>query len=395
MKISFFILISAFITSILSGQEPDLVAPLNRANSMVEEDSDTRLTIGGYGQIDFNKPIEKEKYSNSTLDVHRFVLLFAYSFSDRLKMVSEIEIEHVEEVYVEQAFLNYRLTDFMNLRGGLMLIPMGIVNEYHEPPTFNGVERPNVDKYLVPSTWREIGAGISGNITAASIRYQAYLVNGFNGYDGAAKFNGKNGLRGGRQKAAKSYLSSPNYAFKLDYFGIRGLKMGLSSYFGASQSILYDDLDKDDENAQTTADSSVINIAMLGVDLRYNLGGFQTRGQLIYNAIGNVEEYNTFTGSDLGSSMLGYYIEAGYDLMHHFSSSGGRLIPFIRFENYDTHHSVSSTTSRNNTFGRTDITFGLGFWFTEGAVVKGDFQLLRDDAGTEKGQMNLGIGFMF
>jgi hypothetical protein len=371
------------------------MAPLNRANSMVEEDSDSKLTIGGYGQIDFNKPVEKETFQNGTLDVHRFVLLFAYSLSDRLKMVSEIEIEHVNEVYVEQAFLNYRLTDFMNLRGGLMLIPMGIVNEYHEPPTFNGVERPNVDKFLVPSTWREIGAGISGNITAASIRYQAYLVNGFNGYDGVAKFNGKNGLRGGRQKAAESYLSSPNYAFKLDYFGIRGLKIGLSSYFGSSQSVLYDGLDKDDENALLTADSSVINTAMLGVDLRYNIGGFQTRSQLIYNSINNVEEYNTFTGSDVGSSMLGYYIEAGYDLMHHFSSSSGKLVPFIRFEKYDTHHSVSSTISRNNAYGRTDITIGLGFWFTEGAVVKGDYQLLRDDSGNEKGQMNLGIGFMF
>jgi hypothetical protein len=174
----------------LTGQENVMESPQNLAGKMMDESTETPLVIGGYGQIDFNQPIDGDRYRNGNLDVHRFVLLFAYRFTDRLKLVSEIEIEHVKEVFVEQAFINYRLTDYMNLRGGLLLVPNGIVNEYHEPPAFNGVERPNVDKYLVPTTWREIGAGISGTLTSASIRYQAYLINGFNGYDGSARFNG-------------------------------------------------------------------------------------------------------------------------------------------------------------------------------------------------------------
>ncbi len=137
----------------------------NTSQRLLENERDRNLVIGGYGQIDYNQPFGENQLNNGNLDVHRMVLLVGYHFTDRLQMITEIEFEHVKEVYVEQAFINYRLNDFMNLRGGLLLIPMGIVNEYHEPPTFNGVERPNVDKYIVPTTWREIGAGISGTLS--------------------------------------------------------------------------------------------------------------------------------------------------------------------------------------------------------------------------------------
>ena len=120
--------------------------------------------IGGYAQIDYNQPFANETRQNGTFDVHRLVLFVGYKFNDRLSFFSEIEIEHVKEIYLEQAFLEYSLTSWLNLRAGMLIIPMGIVNEYHEPPTFNGVERPNLDKYIIPTTWREIGAGISGNL---------------------------------------------------------------------------------------------------------------------------------------------------------------------------------------------------------------------------------------
>jgi len=114
------------------------------------------------------------------------VLLFGYQFSDRVDFVTELEFEHVKEVFVEQAFIRYKLNEFMALRAGLILIPMGIINEYHEPTTFNGVERPSVAGSIIPTTWREIGAGLSGKFTDIGLKYQAYIVNGLNGYDGKA-----------------------------------------------------------------------------------------------------------------------------------------------------------------------------------------------------------------
>jgi hypothetical protein len=378
-------------------QQDTLVSggPANRANTLWDGRQESKLVVGGYGQIDYNQPISSGEFQNGKLDVHRFVLLFGYQFTDRLQLVSEIEFEHVKEVYVEQAFLNYRISTGLNLRGGLLLIPMGIINEYHEPPTFNGVERPNVDNYIVPTTWREIGVGVSGNILPASLRYQAYIVNGFKGYGPDAGFNGKNGLRSGRQKGAESIISAPNFSFKLDYFGVTGLNIGLAGYFGKSQSTLYNGLSKDDQDGKITADSSVIGTSMVGLDMRYNKGGLQLKGQLIYNSLSNVMQYNEFTGSDLGSGMLGYYVEAGYNIFRHVNTKFEKLVPFMRYEKYDTHQAVSENATANAAFDRTDLTAGLGFWFTEGAVVKADFQWFFNGTDQQAQQLNLGIGFMF
>ena len=118
------------------------------------------VTLGGYGEILYNQPDN----ANGELDVQRLVLLFGYKFDERVQFITEIEFEHVKEVYVEQAFINYNLTEGLNLRAGLMLVPMGIINEFHEPTTFNGVERPSLDNAIVPTTWREIGIGASRDL---------------------------------------------------------------------------------------------------------------------------------------------------------------------------------------------------------------------------------------
>ncbi len=354
------------------------------------------FTIGGYGQLDYNQPISSTTLNSGTLDVHRLVMLFGYNFNERLKFVSEIEYEHVKEVYVEQAFLQYKLNNYINLRGGLMLIPMGIINEYHEPPTFNGVERPMVDKYIAPTTWRELGLGISGNIIEASLKYQLYVVNGFNGYDGNANLNGKNGLRKGRQKGADSYISSPNFTGKVEYYGIRGLNIGLSGYFGKTQSTAYDKLEKSDDIAIKSADSTVVGVSMVGLDLRYQLKGLALRGQLIYSSLDNTTAYNQKLSSDLGSEMIGYYAEVAYDVFSLTDKFKSQLIPFIRYEVYDTHSNVEDNIVKNDAYYNTYITAGISWKITPKVVVKSDYQFYKSNSDNEYSQMfNAGIGLMF
>jgi len=107
--------------------------------AQVDQDSSEigKVTIGGYGQIDFNQPISSEVRRNAKLDIHRMVLLFGYQYNTRLSFLTELEMEHVSEVYVEQAYLNYSFSPLLNFKAGLVLIPMGFINEYHEPPVFN------------------------------------------------------------------------------------------------------------------------------------------------------------------------------------------------------------------------------------------------------------------
>ena len=364
--------------------------------------SENKLTIGGYGEVHYHQPLSSETRRNGELDVHRMVMLFGYQFSDRTQFITELEFEHVSEVYVEQAFLQHKINKSINFRGGLLLIPMGIVNEYHEPTTFNGVERPLIDNKIAPSTWREIGVGLSGTIQPASLKYQAYLVNGFNGYDGTAKLNGNAGLRSGRQKGASSYISSPNFTAKVEYYGIRGLNVGISGYFGDTQSKLYNGIGKDNEAALAKADSSVVGISMIGLDARYNLKGLQLRGQFYQVGLSNADQYNQFTGkkggplNDLGSSMTGYYVEAGYNVLRSFEKVKTELVPFVRLEGYDMHAKVPTNITRKEAYKNSVVTAGLTLKLAQGAVLKTDMQWVNPDgtASTTK-VFSAGLGVMF
>jgi len=337
------------------------------------------LTIGGYGQVDYN---EYDGSKAGKLDIHRLVMLFGYKFNDKVSFLTEIEYEHVKELYVEQAFLKYRVNENFNVQAGLMLVPMGIINEYHEPTTYYGVERPNVDKYIVPTTWREVGVGVTGKIDAASLKYQAYIFNGFKSYaDGGGFLRGSDGLRKGRQKGAESQISSPTLSAKLDFYGLPGLRLGLSGYFGDTQT--------DD----TAEEASTIGVAMVGFDARYKYNNLELRGQYIMTKLSDTEEYNTLTGKDLGSEMNGYYAELAYG----FDLKGiERLTPFVRYEAYNTHADTEGFAA-NKAYDRTDLFFGLNYRVAKGAAFKVDYQI-SDNAVSGSDSMktfNAGLAVWF
>lgn len=340
------------------------------------------VTIGGYAQVDYNQ----QEGVNGTLDVHRMVMLLGYKFNDKVQFITEIEYEHVKEVFIEQAFLSYSLNDNLNIRGGLMLVPMGIVNEYHEPTTFNGVERPNVDKSIVPTTWREIGIGVSGKFNEASLRYQAYIFNGFVSVNGTKVLGGKNGLRNGRQKGAESTVNTPNFSAKLDYYGILGLRLGLSGYFGRTQAA--DDVQD--------IDGADIGINMFGLDARYINKRFSARGQYIQAVLSDTEDYNVLNNSDLGSELKGWYAEVAYNLLP--LSKEQKLDAYVRYEKYDTHAATKDAgITRNLGYNRDEWTTGLSFHIARGAVVKADYQILDNaiENNKSKGQFNFGFGVWF
>ena len=388
-----------FTAMLLNAQKADSLADnlyFNSAEKLLRTKGN--LKIGGYGGVHYNQPLSSELRNNGKLDVHRFILMMGYQFNDRTQVVTELEYEHVKEIYVEQAFLQYKLSRAVNLRAGLILTPMGIVNEYHEPTVFNGVERPLIDHDIVPSTWREIGLGINGLVLPLSLKYQAYLMNGFNSFDGQAQIGGASGLRGGRQKGAESFVSAPNVTAKVEYFGIRGLNLGLSGYLGETQSTLYNGIDKNNPAALSKADSSVVNLAMLGADGRYSYKGFKLSAQLYYAGLSNTRQYNEFTsnkgGGDLGSSFFGYYVDVAYNVLRN-ASTNNQLVPFVRYSNFDTHHSVTGI-AKNKAYQNDVITSGLSWFLDKGAVLKADVQWVKDGLSSEYAtSFNAGFGVMF
>lgn len=360
---------------------------LNAAQRLLSGNYASAVTMGAYGEMLYNQP----NGDNGELDVQRLVLLMGYRFNDKTQFVTEIELEHVEEVFVEQAFVNYNIANNVSLRGGLMLVPMGIINEFHEPTTFNGTERPELDNVIVPSTWRELGIGVNGRFNEISLGYQAYLFNGFKstlgdgegGVSGVLK--GSNGLRGGRQKGIKSTIDSPTFSTKFDYYGIPGLRLGLSGYFGKTQA--EDDIE--------SIDGANIGISMVGLDARYAYERFTARAQFIHASLSDTEEYNTLTGADLGSALQGWYVEGAFNLLP--SHNEQRLYAFARYEMYDTHASTSGALAKNDAYNRTDLTTGLTYHIAPGVVLKGDYQFRSNAADNSDvdDRLNFGIGVWF
>jgi hypothetical protein len=338
------------------------------------------VSIGGYAQIDYNEP---DGSAPGKLDVHRMIMYLGYKFNEKVSFMSEIEYEHVSELYVEQAYLKYKANENFNVLAGLMLVPMGIINEYHEPTTFYGVERPNVDNFIVPTTWREIGVGFSGKIDNASLKYQAYLFNGFKSYAaGAGILRGTDGFRRGRQKGAESVVNSPNLSTKLDYYGITGLRLGLSGYFGKTQT------------DNTAIEGSTVGISMIGLDARYKYNNLELRGQYIHTNLTDTEDYNLLTGKDLGSKMYGLYGEVAYS----FDLKGvEKLTPFLRYEKHNTHADTAGVLVANDAFDRDEIIFGLNYKVANGAAFKIDYQLMNNAvAGSDTSKVfNAGVAVSF
>lgn len=369
--------------------------PKNLSSEILAKKED-KLVFGGYGQADFSKQFVKNRILNSSIDISRLVLSMGYNFSPKTTFFSEVEFEHVKELFVEQAFINHSFNDFLTLRAGLILIPMGIINEYHEPTTFNGVNRPSVDNIIVPTTWREIGFGFTGRFQDPGIKYQIYMLNGFSGYDGTkGLINGEKFLRDARQKGAKSVMTSPDLSVKIDYYGVSGLKIGLSGYFGKTESALYKNLDLSNPESIARADSSIIGITMAGLDARYNRGCLSLRGEFIFSVLSNTTQYNSLTGNDAGRLIYGTYAEISCNILHNTDSEYS-LSPFFRYENYNTHFKVEPGVIKQDIYLIHEFVFGVGWKLAEGAVIKADMQLARSAAdATSRKILNAGFGVWF
>ena len=388
------LLFSFFVAMAASGQTY-LDSTVNSAMKRVLFANPNEFSIGSYGEAHYNQTITENSFSNGKVDLHRVIMYMGYKFNDRLQFFSETEFEHVKEVYVEQAFMNYSYNSLFNIKAGIILIPMGFVNEFHEPTLFNGVERPNVDKYIIPSTWSEMGLGLHGLIKRANVKYQIYAVNGFKGYDGSAKITGA-GLRSARQKGAEALIRTPSLTGKLTFFGLNGLRLGLSGYYGSSESSMYNGLEREDESAVDQADSTRVGIAMTALNLQYTIGKFQFTAVGNYTKLSNTQSYNEFTGSNAANTIFGYYGELSFRQSIRKNNTYPQVIPFLRYENYDTHYKVDANIIKNEVYHREELTLGLGYQMTPGTIVKADYQWVKNGANARPfNVLNVGFGFWF
>jgi hypothetical protein len=348
-------------------------------------------TIGGYGEIHYTN--RSGRNTPAEVNLRRFVVYLAHTFDDKLSFRSELEVEDAKveggsgggEVGLEQAFLDYRLSNRVTLRTGLVLPPVGIMNETHEPPTFNGVERPAFDNDVIPTTWRELGIGVIGTLPIGEgWNYRLYLVNGLK----ASGFSAAEGIREGRQEGRHASFANPSLTGRLEW--VRpGLRVGGSFWYGGSTA-------GDSLLGTGTFDAAV---GVVAADGRYERGALAVRGVLATIGVSDASRINALYGSAVGSRITGGYLEAAYNVLPWLApQSKQRLNAFVRHERYDTQASVPTGTTRDPQFARRITTFGLNYKPTWNTAFKGDYEVRRTAASGGVGAsetLRFGVGYQF
>lgn len=364
-------------------------APLRSVQAVAQDDQEEHTTIGGYGEAHYTNATGPDTPGRAS--VSRFVVFLSHAFSERLAFRSELEVEDAKveggapggEVALEQLYLDYTLSPAATIRAGLVLPPIGIINEIHEPPTFNGVERPSFDQNVIPSTWRDIGVGLVGSIPGSSgLNYRVYLLNGLV----ASGFSADAGIRGGRQEGKQATFANPSVTGRLEW-ARPGLRVGGSFWYGGSAA-------QDPLLGTGTFDNAV---ALVAADARYDVGPFMFRGVVANVSIADAEAINAVYGGQVGSRIAGGYLEGAYNLLSALApASTQQLNAFVRHERYNTQAGVPTGLTRDDALARRITTFGVSYKPVYNVVFKGDYQLRRNRAGVgQDEQLSLGVGYQF
>ncbi len=380
-----FVRLAAIVILVLSPLTP----LAGRLAAQSDDDTEERTTVGGYGEVQYLNASGAD--TPGEVNVRRFVVYLAHTFSQKLTFRGELELEDAliaggeegGEVALEQAYLDYQLSPAFTLRTGLVLPPIGIINETHEPPTFNGVERPAFDQFVIPSTWREIGVGATGAIPGSvGLSYRVYVVNGLR----AEGFSGANGIRGGRQEGREASFTNPSLTGRLEWTR-PGFQVGGSFWYGGSAN-------KNPALGTGAFDNSV---ALVSADARYDNGPVSLRGVFANLSIADAEAINTLYGGQVGSRIAGGYVEGAYNLLSVVArKSRQRLDAFARYEHFNTQAGVPTGVTRDETLARRIATVGLTYKPVYNVVFKGDYRIRRNQAGLGEDEViGLGVGYQF
>ena len=374
--------------SLVIDQEYNTQLGVGPAGSKIYQAAESSVTIGGYGEAFY---LNSEEPGKDEADFLRNVLYFGYRFSDRILFNSEIEIEHADEIYLEFAYLDFLFNEHFNIRAGMMLTPLGFVNEVHEPQFFFGNLRPPVETQIIPSTTRENGVGIYGRL-AGQVDYRLYLQNSFNGM-GISSSN----LRGLRQKGSNTKASDLALTGRLDWNPMTGVTLGGSFWSGNMGH-------EDQFNGEQ------VGLRMDLVDLRaqYRYGGLQVRALLVFVNIDDTLAASLEKSEAIGEEMKGWYIELGYDIFTLIQNSPDRqsLYPWVRYSEIDTQAAIHPAVigaglNKDPKNDRSVLEFGLHYMPHPNVVIKGevrDWDSAADsntDGTNNQTEYVLGIGYNF
>ncbi|MEH6616892.1 MAG: porin, partial [Porticoccus sp.] len=335
-----------------------------------------KTSVGGYGELHYNNlTSDNSDKTKDEMDLHRFVVFFGHQYSEDLRFFSELEVEHSiagedkdGEVEIEQAFIEWDYTEDHRAKAGVFLLPVGIINETHEPETFYGVERNPIEKNIIPATWWEGGMMFSGEI-AEGFSYDAGVHSGLFIDPTADDVDDKEWkIRDGRQKVSKAKADDLAYTGRIKYSGMPGLELAATVQYQA-----------DVWQGESFAGEEEADATLWELHGVYNNGPFGLRALYAHWDIDDAIE-SVKPGAD---EQEGFFIEPSYRLTE-------KLGFFARYSEWDNQAGDSSDTEKR----QYDI--GLNYWLNERVVLKADYMQEDVESGEpELHGFNLGLGWSF
>lgn len=329
-----------------------------------------KTTLGGYGELHYNNLDSKEE-----VDFHRFVLTLGHAFTDSIRLFSELELEHSVsgddesgEFELEQAYLEFDLNQQHSVKTGLFLVPVGILNDTHEPPTFYGVERNPVEKNIIPTTWWEAGADFHGELGNGF----SYNLAGTSGLDVDTSGSKAFLIRNGRQKASKAKANDGAITGRVKWTGMPGVELGLTGQW-----------QKDITQGELEVGATLLEAH---ADIQRGPFGFRA----LY-ARWDLDKHNDINASDPSAKgrdeQEGWYIEPSYKTR--IGSIPGEWGLFARYNVWDNNAGSSNDTEMKQ------INAGLNYWPIPDIVFKFDVQSQDNEGDKNDNGFNLGLGYQF
>lgn len=329
-----------------------------------------KTRVGGYGEIHYNNGTDdgvgSGRDSNGNIHAHRAVIYLGHQFSDNVNFNAEFEFEGSSdsseiETEVEQLFIDWRVRPNLGLKLGQWLVPVGILNERHEPDSFYGIERNPVETQIIPSTWWEKGI-LAQTQLSDNLMLDMALSNGMRG--DIATLGTADGLREFRQEFGRASTDNEAYTTRLRYNGISGLELAGTVQY---QTDINDELG--------TAPGSAPAV-LVEAHADYRNGPYELRALFARWDIDN--DFAKTVGTDV---LQGYYLEPAYRINEQWGV-------FARYNRWNT------ANNNVNSKDRVQTNAGVNYWIAPNVVLKGDVQSSNAANGDSDG-FNLGLGFSF
>ncbi|HEX5310628.1 hypothetical protein [Aquabacterium sp.] len=355
------------------------------ANGATVEAATVLTSYGEMGARFYNKDTAR-----NSADLTRFVLGFQHRFDPKTKLVAEVEVEHAVtsaddagEVAIEQAYVERQLSDRWAARAGLFVMPMGLLNENHEPTAYYGVERNFVETAIIPSTWREGGVQFVGELDRG-VTVQAGVSTGFNltKWDSTDAETAESPLGAVHQEMSQARSRDWGFFGAVNWRGVPGLQLGTALFTG--------------QGDHGDAGVPKMGVTLWDLHARYTPGAWDLSALYAQGTISRTADFNqTLVGNDylVPSRFSGWYTQAAYKL---WSNGDLTLSPFVRWEEFNTREAyadLGAGLTPAAAKAERVITVGANLAVGSGVVVKADVQRFKQNSNDNR--LNLGLGWSF